>query len=135
MHYARERAGQDLTAPRKKLRGATLSERLEFYSTEPDENGCRLWTSHVDKCGYGVISMGGSGRSAQAHRVAYELATGETLLPSEVVHHKCAVRHCVEPTHLQKVTGTENTAEMLERNYYIRRIAELEAEVERLRAV
>lgn len=132
MHYARDRAGQDLTARRKKLRGASLSERLEFYAAPPDDAGCRLWTGGVDKCGYPVISLGSSGKSAQAHRVAYELGSGEVLTGGEVVHHKCSVRHCVEYTHLQKVDGTNNTAEMLERTWYLKRIAELEAEVARL---
>ncbi|WP_149030425.1 hypothetical protein [Kitasatospora sp. MBT66] len=48
------------------------------------------------------------------------------------IHHKCAVRACVNPLHLQAVTPVENTAEMLERKALKARIAELEAELARL---
>jgi hypothetical protein len=69
-----------------------------------------------------------------AHRVIYMLDTGDRL-PSHVpIHHKCGVALCVELTHLQTTTWHENTAEMLERNYYLARIAELEEENAELRA-
>lgn len=47
--------------------------------------------------------------------------------PDSVVHHVCARTSCVNPDHLQRVTQRENAAEMLERNYYLGRIAALEA--------
>jgi len=67
-----------------------------------------------------------------AHRVAYEIATGDKPERHEPIHHICGVSICVEPTHLQKISRHENTAEMLERTFYLKRIAALEAEVARL---
>lgn len=43
------------------------------------------------------------------------------------VHHIRAEPLCCSPRHLQVVTPQENVAEMLERRYYLARIADLEA--------
>ncbi|ANM46273.1 HNH endonuclease [Mycobacterium phage Gattaca] len=118
--------------PRRALRASTMAERLEFYSAPPNEKGCRLWLGGINASGYPTVSPM-AGYSSMAHRAAYKVAhPDEELGPHEVVHHICGVTWCVEPTHLQKVNSTNNTAEMLERNWYLKRIAELEAEVARL---
>jgi hypothetical protein len=120
--------------PRRMIRNVTLAERMEFYTDPPNENGCRLWTGGVNRNGYPSVSLA-PGRPGAGHRIAYELATGDKPEPHEPIHHICGVKRCVEPAHLQKITSIENTAEMLERKFYLRRIAELEAEVARLRAL
>ena len=53
-------------------------------------------------------------------------------LGSEAAHHMCANSMCVNPEHLQPISARENTAEMIQRNYFLARIAEMEAEVARL---
>ncbi len=93
-------------------------------STVTDENGCWLWTAAKSGPGYGVIGQGAMG--GLVHRHALEASLGRPL-GKQTVHHRCAVRACCNPDHLQLVTQRENTAEMFERNYYIRRIAVLEA--------
>lgn len=122
VHYKRHIAGRRIDAPvRDRLSpGRELAEALERYS-ERDEYGCNIWTGFINADGYGRIG------SQLTHRIAYELATGEKLLSFHAVHHTCAKRACIEPGHLQKVTPVENNVEMLERNWYKRRIAELEA--------
>lgn len=59
-----------------------------------------------------------------AHRVMAQATYGD--IKDKPVHHKCGDRRCVNPAHLQVVRPIENVAEMLERNAYLRRIAELE---------
>ena len=80
--------------------------------------------------GYGVTSI--KGKLVRAHRVSYQEHVGPIPMGS-VVHHTCANRACINPKHLQLLSSTENVAEMLERRAYKDRIAELEAELARLK--
>lgn len=66
-------------------------------------------------------------RTYAAHRLMMRAALDGADLGSMPVHHKCANTLCINPDHLQLVTPAENTAEMLERHAYVRRIAELES--------
>lgn len=127
MHHCRSVAGSDMDAPCRVV-ARSMEERLERYTAPPNENGCRIWTAALSY-GYGVTTGGigsGSGKRKQAHRAVYEYFSGDELTPRDAVHHKCGVRACVEFTHLQKITPAENSAEMLERTWYKRRIADLE---------
>lgn len=68
--------------------------------------GCWLWTGAVSSTGYG--SVGIAGRTHNAHRVAYESATGP--IPAGLqLDHLCRVRRCIRPDHLEPVTPGENT--------------------------
>lgn len=94
---------------------------IMLQSTTP-EGDCRLWSRSARK-GYGVTKV--DKRWCLAHRIVAEAIYGElSFMP---VHHKCGRPLCINPDHLQVVTPHENTAEMLERNHYLRRIADLEA--------
>lgn len=99
---------------------AAVEQRFLSYVDKQEE--CWLWTGHVMNVGYGQFHWNGTKR---AHRVAYRLWVAE-IPEGTVVHHSCAVRHCVNPDHLQTITPGENTAEMLERSYYKERIQTLE---------
>ncbi|WP_187280760.1 HNH endonuclease signature motif containing protein [Microbispora sp. CSR-4] len=61
--------------------------------------------------GYGQLFTIGSAdkrSSLLAHRAAYELYFGP--IPDGLqLDHLCRVRHCVNPAHLEPVTGQENT--------------------------
>lgn len=107
------------------------STEERFLSLVEKTEGCWNWIGSSVGGGYGSFSN--KGKTNRAHRVAYELWVGE-LGENSVVHHTCAVRSCVNPAHLQLVTPQENSAEMLERNAYIARIEELEAEIKQLRS-
>lgn len=61
-----------------------------------DENECWTWQAALSHDGYGCFVTGG--RHFPAHRFAYELLVGP--IP--------AVRHCVNPAHLEPVTRREN---------------------------
>lgn len=84
-------------------RGRTAEER--FWGWVDYTESCWLWTGAKTPDGYGVASW--DGRSARAHRVAYELKVGP--IPAGLtIDHLCRVRHCVNPAHLEVVTGREN---------------------------
>ena len=98
-------------------------------SSEVTGSGCWEWQFAKNPNGYAVIGQGA--KYGSVHRTVMEAVTGQPL-GKLTVHHKCANRGCVNPDHLQVITQRENTAEMFERNYYIRRIAELELLVAQL---
>lgn len=84
----------------------TLEDRLmQFVSPEPT-SGCWLWTGCVTPKGYGQFWLGAK---AWAHRVAFELFRGP--IPQGMqIDHKCRVRCCVNPEHLEPVTLQENVS-------------------------
>ena len=82
-----------------------LVERFEEkYVPEPN-SGCWLWIGNLESKGYGKFYIGG--RPKKAHRISYELAKGPIPAGLEP-DHKCRVRCCVNPDHLEAVTHREN---------------------------
>lgn len=77
----------------------------------PDE--CWLWTASTFGRGYGAARMGGKQR--YAHRMAYEAANGPIPADQPVVRHKCDVKACVNPAHLELGTQADNMRDMVER--------------------
>jgi len=66
---------------------------------------CWEWTSHINIGGYATFWI--DGRSWVAHRYIYEAAVGE--IPDGLqLDHLCRNRGCVNPDHLEPVTGREN---------------------------
>jgi hypothetical protein len=66
---------------------------------------CWLWTGRQSESGYGVFKF--HGRPHRAHRVAYLLNVGP--IPADLeLDHLCRVPLCVNPNHLEPVTGEEN---------------------------
>lgn len=74
------------------------------------ESGCWIWMSGTAQ-GYGLYgkNMGAYGKAATAlaHRCAWIIANGP--IPSGMeLDHKCRVRSCVNPDHLEPVTHKVN---------------------------
>jgi len=76
----------------------------KFYKINP-ETGCWEWFGNTCIKGYGKYKVGI--KSYKAHRFMYEERFGK--IPKGMqIDHKCKVKNCVNPDHLEVVTGTEN---------------------------
>jgi len=93
------------------LGSADLAERFAAKFTPEPNTGCWLWTAALNNCGYAVLSLGirtGNTRVvAYAHRVAWELEHGP-VPDGLTLDHRCCVRHCVNPAHLEPVSHKVN---------------------------
>ena len=85
-----------------------LSARIMSRVTETPD-GCWTWTGALVR-GYGVISVGGKTR--YVHRMLYEIVNGE-IPENHDLDHLCRESSCVNPSHLEPVTRSENVARML----------------------
>lgn len=74
-----------------------------------DHKGCWIWQRAVGNNGYGAFGWHqGSGTvRTVAHRVAYLAFVGPIGEELEL-DHLCVVKLCVNPAHLEAVTGEEN---------------------------
>jgi hypothetical protein len=107
------------------------TDRLKQQVTV-NEAGCWVWQGSTAR-GYGQVDAWVDGsRIKSAHRLSYVLANGE-IEEGMQVHHKCAIRLCVNPDHLQLVTLESNIAEMHQRNKFLKQIGEQAMEISRLR--
>lgn len=78
---------------------------LKFFSNVNKTDGCWLWTSRLDKSGYGQFKVGN--KNFTAHKISFELSKGKVPDGLEL-DHLCRVRHCINPDHLEPVTKREN---------------------------
>ena len=66
---------------------------------------CWIWTGENTEKGYGRIYI--KGKKLAAHRYFYEQTFGPIPKGLEI-DHKCRVRNCVNPKHLEAITHREN---------------------------
>lgn len=86
-----------------RLPGGTLVEKLAL-NWRPDGE-CRRWTGAHTPKGYGQVAV--DGKVKQVHRVSYEIHCGP-IPDGYEVDHRCRVRDCYRPDHLEAVTHLEN---------------------------
>ena len=80
-------------------------EHVRFWSKVDKSGDCWLWLGARNHNGYGRHMF--RGHRIMAHRVAYMLSVGE--IPAGLqLDHLCRTRRCVNPSHLEPVTQTEN---------------------------
>lgn len=93
-------------------RGANMKKPIEerfFSKVTKVESGCHEWTGCIMPNGYGQIRK--DGKTAYAHRVAWELEHGK--VPEMFVLHKCDNRKCVNPEHLFVGSFDDNMTDMV----------------------
>lgn len=78
---------------------------IKFVHPEPN-TGCWLWGGNVDVGGYGRC-YAGMKIEEKAHRVLYAFQYG-SVPNGLLLDHKCRVRSCCNPDHLEPVTCQEN---------------------------
>lgn len=82
----------------------TVEER--FWAKVDKTETCWLWTAGRNRDGYGLFSSQRGGQRS-AHRIAYEWERGP--IPDGLqIDHLCRVTSCVNPAHLEAVTGRVN---------------------------
>jgi hypothetical protein len=96
-----------LDSARKRVKGPVpRSDEWRFFSrVELDDGGCWRFAT-VDENGYGRFWV--DCRQQRAHRWLYQWMVAE-LPPSLQLDHLCRNRACVNPDHLDPVTGQVNT--------------------------
>lgn len=101
VHYNSQRLRGELTA---------IPPMEQRFWTNVDKSGgpneCWSWTGAIDRKGYGRFYRG-RGQSRAAHRIAYELSTGQELGELHI-DHRCWNPGCCNPSHLRPVTNKQN---------------------------
>lgn len=86
-------------------RSSVLPARFAAKITLEPNTGCWLWLGYIDKVtGYGQAKH--EGRTTSAHLAVYRELRGEHS--TEDLDHRCRVRSCVNPDHLEPVTDKVN---------------------------
>lgn len=100
-HYQRE-VKKGLTRP---------TEADRFWAKVDKTDGCWLWIGTIAPNGYGQFRLASRGPLVYAHRYAYEVCVGPIPDGLELDHVRergCEHTNCVNPAHLEPVTGREN---------------------------
>jgi len=91
--------------------GADMKQPIEsrfFAKVKKSDNGCHEWTGSIAPNGYGNFHR--DGKTAYAHRVAWELANNTV---AAYVLHTCDNRKCVNPDHLFTGSFNDNMTDMV----------------------
>jgi hypothetical protein len=110
-HYTRwRRYGDPLGGGPERRSHLEPAERFWSY-VDRNGDGCWLWRGYVAQDGYGRANFSQLSPSPlMAHRVSYQLTLGVGSIPEGLqLDHLCRVRNCVNPAHLEPVTGWVNT--------------------------
>lgn len=82
-----------------------LPKRIQDKIMPEPTSGCWLWIRGKNSHGYGIVCW--KSKTQSAHRFVYTFLKGEIPKGLEL-DHLCRVRHCVNPAHLEPVTGIVN---------------------------
>jgi hypothetical protein len=93
------------SGPHRRTTTSPLVNRL-LAKVAAGHGGCWIWAGTRNADGYGLISLSRA-KSDFAHRVSYQLLVGP-IPPGLQIDHRCRVRACVNPAHLEAVTCQVN---------------------------
>ena len=86
---------------------ASLEAR--FWAKVDVTGDCWLWTGAKNHQGYGRVQLGRRGEGViRAHRLAWQLANGDSIPSGMFVCHTCDTPSCVRPSHLWLGTRLDN---------------------------
>lgn len=85
------------------LREPSVSVEERFWSHVDASGDCWEWNGRSDE--YGRFGL--NGKVLLAHRFVWELLVGP-IPDGMTIDHLCRNRYCVNPGHLEVVSGTEN---------------------------
>jgi hypothetical protein len=103
-------ARKRLRARSEKMQKKYQEDQERFWSKVDKTETCWLWTAGKTHKGYGQFTTTVNQEETKwgSHRYSYELLVGP--IPDDLVlDHLCKIRHCVNPSHLEPVTLSENT--------------------------
>jgi HNH endonuclease len=88
-----------------------FSTSEEFWKRVKKTDTCWIWNGAVNADGYGRYKFfdasTGKRRDIAAHRFVYQSL--RDVIPSDMeLHHQCHNRRCVNPSHLEPLTGIEH---------------------------
>ena len=78
-----------------------------------NDNGCFICTSHARSKGYPLSWF--DGKKTRLNRFVYQQMFGE-IPEGHVIRHKCDVRECINPEHLETGTHKDNVHDAIERS-------------------
>lgn len=88
------------------MKGVNYSLFERFWSKVDTTGDCWLWRGSRNTKGYGSFRVGN--KTLTVHRIAYELLIGP-IPDGLTLDHLCRNPVCVNPNHLEPLTGRENT--------------------------